>query len=226
MTDHQLVIRVGGVRLAGQFRGHINHAVQVAVERHDIGLSAKGKRVWSVKNIVMSAQDAGQSVGASIPDFFPIVVISVAHVSFGSRPSVCRTQFSAALHCGISGRIQTAFSSRASEQSFCRKEGGHDSNALRFKWGSILVASVSVLMLGFVLVVMAVLAYAFSLGWAARGAPDSDVIQQFANRVGPVWTPRLCVLLTGIAAIWLGRRVIARPIWTACWSESSWRPRW
>jgi hypothetical protein len=87
------------------------------------------------------------------------------------------------------------------------------SNALRFKWSSILVASVTVWVLGFVLVAMVVFAYAFSLGWAARGAPDTDVIQQFANRVGPVWTPRLCVLLTGIAAIWLGRRVIARPIW-------------
>ena len=87
------------------------------------------------------------------------------------------------------------------------------SNALRFKWSSILVASVSVWVIGFVLVAMVVFGYAFNLGWATRGAPDSDVIQQFANSVGPVWTPRLCVLLTGIAAIWLGRRVIARPIW-------------
>jgi hypothetical protein len=87
------------------------------------------------------------------------------------------------------------------------------SHALRFKWSSIVIASVSVWVLGFVLVAMVIFAYAFSLGWAARGAPDSDVIQQFANRVGPVWTSRLCVLLTGIAAIWLGRRVIAWPIW-------------
>jgi hypothetical protein len=87
------------------------------------------------------------------------------------------------------------------------------SNAFRFKWSSIVIASVSVLVLGFVLVAMVIFAYAFSLGWTARGAPDSDVIQQFANRVGPVWTPRLCVLLTGIAAIWLGSRVTGQPIW-------------
>jgi hypothetical protein len=85
-------------------------------------------------------------------------------------------------------------------------------NALRFNWGSIAIASMSVWLLSFVAVAGAIFIYAFSLGWAARGAPDSAAIQQFADTVGPVWSFRLVLILTGVAAIWIGRRVTTQPI--------------
>jgi len=83
----------------------------------------------------------------------------------------------------------------------------------RIKWGSIVIAGLSVWVISFVLVAATVFAYAFSLGLAARGAPDFTAIQRFAEGVGPVWGPRISALLTGIAAIWLARRVNAWPIW-------------
>ena len=86
------------------------------------------------------------------------------------------------------------------------------STAPSTKWGLILLASVSVWVFGFVLIAAIIFAYAFSLGLAARGAPDPAAIQQFANAVGPIWGPRLSIVFTGIAAIWLGRQVPARPV--------------
>lgn len=85
-------------------------------------------------------------------------------------------------------------------------------NALRFNWASIAIATVSVWLLSFVAVAGATFIYAFSLGWAARGAPDSEAIRQFADAIGPVWGFRLGVVLTAIAAIWIGRRVPTQPI--------------
>jgi len=79
-------------------------------------------------------------------------------------------------------------------------------------WGSILFASVGVWVLGFVLIAAIIAAYAFSLGFAAHGAPDPAAIQQFGNAVGPIWGPRLSIVFTGVAALWLGRRVTAKPV--------------
>ena len=87
------------------------------------------------------------------------------------------------------------------------------SGALRIKWTSIAIASMSVWVLSFTVVAATIFAYAFSLGWAARGAPDFAAIQRFADTVGPLWGARLGLILTGIAALWLGYRVNAAPIW-------------
>lgn len=80
------------------------------------------------------------------------------------------------------------------------------------KWSSILFASVAAFVSGFVLIAVIIAAYAFSLGFAARGTPDPAAIQQFANTVGPIWGPRLSIVITGVAALWLGRRMVARPV--------------
>jgi hypothetical protein len=85
-------------------------------------------------------------------------------------------------------------------------------SAPSIRWRSILLASVCAWIFGFVLIAAIIAAYAFSLGFAARGAPDPAAIQQFANAVGPTWGPRLSIVITGVAALWLGRRVMARPI--------------
>ena len=87
------------------------------------------------------------------------------------------------------------------------------SGALQIRWGSVVIASLSVWVLSFVLVAGAIFVYAFSLGWAARGAPDSETIQRFADAVAPVWGARLGVVLTGMAALWVGQRVNAGPVW-------------
>ena len=87
------------------------------------------------------------------------------------------------------------------------------SNPVRINWTSVLIASLSVWVLGVLLVFATILAYAFSLGWAARGAPDFAAIQRYANEVGPLWGPRVVIILTAIAGVWLGRRVSARPMW-------------
>ena len=87
------------------------------------------------------------------------------------------------------------------------------SGALRIKWTSIAIASMSVWVLSFTVVAATIFADAFSLGWAARGAPDFAAIQRFADTVGPLWGARLGLILTGIAALWLGYRVNAAPIW-------------
>jgi len=80
------------------------------------------------------------------------------------------------------------------------------------RWRSILLASVCAWIFGFVLIAAIIAVYAFSLGFAARGAPDPAAIQQFANVVGPTWGPRLSIVITGVAALWLGRRMMPRPI--------------
>jgi hypothetical protein len=92
-------------------------------------------------------------------------------------------------------------------------EGTMTSSALRIKWTSVVIASISVWLLSFAVVAATIFAYAFSLGWAARGAPDFAAIQRFADTVGPLWGARLGLILTGIAALWLGYRVNAAPIW-------------
>jgi hypothetical protein len=78
--------------------------------------------------------------------------------------------------------------------------------APRIRWGALVVAGVSVLALGFVLIAGVIFVYAFSLGWIARGAPDSSDIQRFANTVGPMFGPLAGIFLTVPGAIWLGRR--------------------
>jgi hypothetical protein len=84
-------------------------------------------------------------------------------------------------------------------------------NALRYPWVSIVVASLSVWVTSGLVVTMAVIAHAFRLGWAARGAPDQVAIQQFADRVGPEWGPIIAALLTGIASFWISRRAMTSP---------------
>jgi len=86
------------------------------------------------------------------------------------------------------------------------------STAPSIKWSSILLASICVWIFGFVLIAAIIAAYAFSLGFAARGAPDGEAIQRFASAIGPTWGPRMSIVLTGVAAFWLGRRVMTMPV--------------
>lgn len=82
-------------------------------------------------------------------------------------------------------------------------------SALRSSWKPIVFASLGVWVVSGVLVTAVIFGYAFSLGWAARGAPDQATINDFANAFGPLWGPRIGALLTGVAAVWVGRRAAA-----------------
>jgi hypothetical protein len=84
--------------------------------------------------------------------------------------------------------------------------------ASRIRWSSLVIASAGVWVLGFVLIGGVIFAYAFRLGFIARGQPDPYAIQQFANTAGPVWGPLLGIVLTALAAIWLGRRTAPEQI--------------
>jgi len=78
---------------------------------------------------------------------------------------------------------------------------------LQIKWGRILGAAILVYLLSFLIIFGVIFGYAFFLGFQARGTPDSVQIQRFANQVAP-WGGRLgLVLLTGVAAAWMARRV-------------------
>lgn len=84
-------------------------------------------------------------------------------------------------------------------------------DVVRIRWLQVVVASLGVWAISVVLVGTTIFAYAFGLGWVARGAPDSAAVGRFADSVGPTWGLRLSVALTGVAAFWLARRV-RRPI--------------
>ena len=84
-------------------------------------------------------------------------------------------------------------------------------DAVRITWSAVVMASVGVWATSFILVALVIFTYAFGLGWAARGAPDSAAIQEFASSVVPGWGFRLGVALTMVAGFWLARRV-SRPV--------------
>ncbi|MDZ7337912.1 MAG: hypothetical protein ONB30_05180 [candidate division KSB1 bacterium] len=79
----------------------------------------------------------------------------------------------------------------------------------QLKWGRLLVAAVLIWLVTILLVTVVVFAYAFMLGWQARGAPDQAQIKQFADTVAP-WLGQIAlVVLTVVGAIWVVRRATA-----------------
>ena len=57
-----------------------------------------------------------------------------------------------------------------------------------------------------VLVVLVVFAYAFALGFEARGQPNQADIQRFANTVAPWLGPILATILAACGAAWVAAR--------------------
>ena len=75
------------------------------------------------------------------------------------------------------------------------------------RWWRIMPAA-AVAFLGSMLVtILIVTAYAFTLGFQARGAPDPTKISAFARHVGPTWGPVLLAVFTAVGAWWVARRV-------------------
>jgi hypothetical protein len=75
-----------------------------------------------------------------------------------------------------------------------------------------VAAAVTAFVGSFVLVAVIVAGYAFKLGAAARGAPDPDRIQRFAEQVGPTCGPVLLAILTVGAAFFAARKAFDPPL--------------
>lgn len=73
------------------------------------------------------------------------------------------------------------------------------------RWGRVLLAGIATLILTFVVVFLVVTIYASYLGFQARGAPDTDAIDAFANSVSPWLNPLTTVILTFFTARWAAR---------------------
>ena len=75
------------------------------------------------------------------------------------------------------------------------------------RWGRLMLAALAVYGVSLIIIFGVIFVYAFALGFQARGAPDLDQIQSFANQVGPLGGRIGTALLTLVVAVWLGRRV-------------------
>jgi len=77
---------------------------------------------------------------------------------------------------------------------------------LQLKWGRITVNTLGVYIFSFLLMMGIIMGYATYLGFQARGAPDPDQIQQFANRYAPLLGMYGLIPFTFLAARRLAQR--------------------
>ena len=75
------------------------------------------------------------------------------------------------------------------------------------KWGRIVLAGIAVPVTALLLVTLVTTGYAFTLAFAAHGAPDQARIGQFAAYLGRSYWGILQILLTVPAAAWAIRKV-------------------
>ena len=80
-------------------------------------------------------------------------------------------------------------------------------NLVGLRWWRIVGAAVMAFVGSMLVTILIVTGYAFTLGVAARGAPDPKRISAFAHEVGPTWGPVLLAVFTALAALWVARRV-------------------
>jgi len=76
--------------------------------------------------------------------------------------------------------------------------------------GRILLGGLLAFAGSFLLMFGIVTGYALKLGFEARGAPDQDRIQAFAESMGPTWGPVLLGLMVLAAAFWATRKAGGR----------------
>ena len=77
----------------------------------------------------------------------------------------------------------------------------------QLKWVRIVITSVVVCLASILAVVLIVTAYATVLAFQARGAPDPDMLDAFANQSGPWLALITLVLFTLLAARQTAKRV-------------------
>ena len=81
-----------------------------------------------------------------------------------------------------------------------------------YRWGRLIIAALSVVVLTFLLITAVVTVYATSLAIKAMGAPDQERITQFADSIAPILSPILTIILTFLAALWINRKTVDRKI--------------
>lgn len=82
----------------------------------------------------------------------------------------------------------------------------------KFPVGRIIIGSVLVVIISIFLIFLIVTSYAFYLAFEARGAPDQELIGQFAERFGSGYTLPIEVIFTFLAALWVKRRSLPAKI--------------
>ena len=77
----------------------------------------------------------------------------------------------------------------------------------QIKWVCVLLTALAVTLLSFITVFVVVTAYASILAFQARGAPDMEMINAFANQYAPWIGPVSLIVFTVFGAIHVARRV-------------------
>lgn len=75
------------------------------------------------------------------------------------------------------------------------------------KWGRIVLVGIAVPAAALLLITLVVTGYAFTLAFAARGAPDQARLGQFAEYLGRSYWSILVMLATGPATRWAARKI-------------------
>jgi len=77
----------------------------------------------------------------------------------------------------------------------------------QIKWGRVALTALAVYIFSFLTVFLVVTGYASYLAFQARGAPDQNLIQAFANQYAPWIGPITLILFTFLGARYIARRV-------------------
>jgi len=77
----------------------------------------------------------------------------------------------------------------------------------QIKWGRVILTTLVVYIFSFLTIFVVVTAYATSLAFQARGAPDRAMITAFANQNAPWIGPISLILFTVLGARHMARRV-------------------
>ena len=82
----------------------------------------------------------------------------------------------------------------------------------KYPVGRIIIGSVLVVIISIFMVILVVTGYALSLAIEARGAPDQELINQFAERLSSGYTLLIEVVFAFLAALWIKRRSLPAKI--------------
>ena len=74
------------------------------------------------------------------------------------------------------------------------------------RWGRIILVALGVILASYLAALLVVTIYAFKLAFEVLGSPDQARIGKFAGQVSPWITQVLTVILTFVAAWWMGRK--------------------
>lgn len=77
---------------------------------------------------------------------------------------------------------------------------------VQIRWIRLLITGLAIVLISFLIIMVATIVYAFVLAFKARGAPDQEMISQFAEWLGIWLTPILTLVLTYLGAALVARK--------------------